>query len=174
MASVFTDFFTWLFDGNMKSPIKNEDILKYNSPITNMYLINIFMLNPKLNDYLDTYFNNVGLYYLEKEEFFRFIKKCVIDFKINKNSIPFFGGRKKKNKLFDSLRKVYPTLKNYDLSLLCDLIERSPEREEIFSSLGLDEIKKKKTGKKTKNEKEHSNSLTNFLDRNFKLVSVEK
>ena len=84
----FKTFNTWLFDGNQSSPIP-KDILKYNSPISHTYVISLFLKNGTLNNYLDKYFNDLNLRYLTKEELFRFIKKCVLDFKIKTIDSPF-------------------------------------------------------------------------------------
>ena len=97
-------FNNWLFDGNPKSKIPSgngiPDLLSYKSPINHQYMISMFLNQGRLNHYLDEYFNNMGLYYLDKEELMKFIKKCVIDFKIQRKSLPFIS-RTKNTKLFD-------------------------------------------------------------------------
>ena len=70
--SHFQVFFNWIFDGNPKSEIPKPifrdgkeiepDILKYNSPISNTYVIKIFMNNLKLNHYLNNSMNNIKNY----------------------------------------------------------------------------------------------------------------
>ena len=84
----FKTFNKWLFDGNLKTQV-NSDLLKYNSPITHTYVISMFQRSGKLNHFLDAYLNNINLYYLDKEELFNFIKKCVMDFRINRRDITF-------------------------------------------------------------------------------------
>ena len=97
----FKTFNTWLFDGNLKSDIPNREILlKYNSPITSMYAINIFLSVGKLNYYLNQQFNNVGLWYLDREELFKFIKKCVKDFKVQRNQLSYIPYPKRKDKIW--------------------------------------------------------------------------
>ena len=91
-------WFDWLFDGNIKSPIPKGEkipaILKYNSPITHTYVISIFINNGPLNWFLNKYFNNISLRYLDKGELFHFIKKCIIDFRVQRKNIPLFHTRK--------------------------------------------------------------------------------
>lgn len=169
-------FQNWLFDNNIMSPIpcgENNDLLKYNSPITNQYVIGIFLNHGKLNHFLNEYFNNIGLYYLDKEELFKFIKKCVIDFKIQKKNLPFIL-YSKNSKLFESLKKKTPMLKKYDVSLLCEIIDKSENRENIYYSLGLEkqETIKKQKGLKKEIKKENE-TIKNFLERNFKILVVD-
>jgi hypothetical protein len=177
MQSIFQIFFNWIFDGNIKSEIPKPkvsdsgeviipDLLKYNSPITGTFLLKVFLRHAKLNSYLNKYFNNISLRYLEKEELFKFIKQCVIDFKVNRKDLVYYQ-YEKKDILFEKLRKKIPLLKNGDLSLLCTLIEKSPEKEDVYNSLGMQEIKK--TKKKEVGLKKLS--LEEFL-MNFSLVDV--
>lgn len=152
---------------------ENIDLLKYNSPITNQYVIGMFLNQGKLNHFLNEYFNNIGLYYLDKEEFFKFIKKCVIDFKIQRKNLPFIPYFKN-SKLFESLKKKTPMLKKYDVSLLCEIIDKSENRENIYYSLGLEkqETIKKQKGLKKETKKE-TETIKNFLENNFKVMEVD-
>lgn len=176
IVSPYVIFNSWLFDSNPKSPIpKGEnipDLLKYNSPINHLYLIGMFLNQGKLNHFLNEYFNNIGLYYLDREELMKFIKKCVIDFKIQKKNLPY-STRSKNNKLFNTLRKKIPIMKNHDITLLSTLIDNSKEKEDIYYSLGLDKpetIKKQKGLKKqTKKDKE---TVTDFINTNFKVMEI--
>jgi len=173
--SVYTDFSNWLFDGDLKSKIPDPEImLKYNSPINSQYMISMFLNQGKLNHYLNEYFNNVGLYYLDREELMKFMKKCVIDFKIQRKNLPFIP-RTKNSKLFDSLRKKIPIMKKHDISLLCDIVDKMEDKEKIYYSLGLEKpetIKKQKgLKKKTKKEKE---TVDEFLKNNFKTMEIER
>ena len=166
---MFKTWFGWIFDGNLKSPIpkgeKVPEILKYNSPITHTYVISLFLNNGPLNFYLDNYFNNINLRYLDKEELFYFIKKCVIDFRVKKNSIPFIP-HEKSNVLFTSLKRKVPLLKNYDVNLLCKMVEKSLDKERIYNSLGIDKPKKR-TKQKNSSSKV---SLKDFLSVNFSVI----
>jgi len=147
----FKTFNNWLFDCNIKSEFPNPEVLlKYNSPITHTYVLSLFVLNAKLNHFLNEYFNNVGVRYLDKEEFFRFIKKCVIDFKVQRKSIPYVQSYNRMTNLFNKLEKKVPLLKKYDIALLCDIIDKDPEKELIYSSLGLDNTIKPKNKKEVK------------------------
>jgi hypothetical protein len=120
-----------------------------------------------LNDYLNKYFNNIGLRYLDKEEFFKFIKKCVIEFRVNKRDTVFYPW-KVQNKLFDILREKFPYLKKDDVALLIEEIDKSDDKEGVYNALGLDAPKKRKvrTGKKVKKGKI---VLKEFLEEHFSL-----
>jgi hypothetical protein len=178
VESPYFVFQNWLFDGNPKSKVPSgvgvPDLLSYKSPITPQYMITLFLNNGKLNCFLNEYFNNVGLYYMDKEELMRFVKKCIFDFKIQRKSLPFIP-REKNGKLFDSLKKKIPILKKHDISLLCQLIDKSEEKENVYYSLGLEKpetIKKQKGLKKsTKKDKE---TVKDFLKNNFKIMEIEK
>lgn len=166
----------WVFDGNLKSKIPSgeniPDLLSYKSPINNQYMINMFLNQGKLNHFLNEYFNNISLYYLDREEFMHFIKKCIIDFKIQKRNLPFIP-RTKNTKLFEALRKKVNILKKYDISLLCDIIDKSDMKDDVYYSLGLEKpetIKKQKgLKKKAKKEKE---TIDDFIKNNFKTMEV--
>jgi len=174
----FQVFFNWLFDNNIKTEIPKykedssgniiiPDILKYNSPITNIYIIKIFMNNPELNYYLNETMNNINLWYLEKEDLLKFIKKCVIDFRISRNSI-LYVNHTKNDKLFEELKKKFPLFKPYDIQLLHDLVDVSEEGNRIYASLGIDKPIKKKISKKTVKLK--SKTLKEFISGNFSIV----
>lgn len=171
----FKTFNNWLFDGSSESPIpkatEKVDILKYNSPITHTFALQLFMRNGSLNHYLDQYFNDINVRYLSKEELFLFLKKCVLDFKISRRDVVFYP-YKAKNKLYDILRDKIPELKNYDISLLCEIIERSDDKDQIYHTLGLEKPPKKeklKIGKK-KVEKKGKIPLNEFLDKHFSII----
>jgi hypothetical protein len=170
----FKTFNTWLFDGNLKSDIPNREILlKYNSPITSMYAINIFLSVGKLNYYLNQQFNNVGLWYLDREELFKFIKKCVKDFKVQRNQLSYIPYPKRKDKIWNEIRSKFPTIKNYEVTLLCNLIEKNPEKEAIYTALGIEKSEKKKTKKEGKKEEKKNISLKELIEKNFSLMDVE-
>lgn len=174
----FKLFHTWLFDGNPKSKIPSVEgglnILSYKSPINHHFMISMFLNQGKLNHFLNEYFNNMGVYYLDKEELMRFLKKCVIDFKIQRKDLPYIP-KTKNTKLFESLRKKIPIMKKYDISLLCDIVDKMETKQDIYYSLGLEKpetIKKQKGMKKrTKKEKE---TVSEFLKNNFKIMEIEK
>jgi len=165
--SPFQQFQNWLFDGSKKSEIP-QDILKSTSPISSQYCISIFLNNPKFNFYLNTYFNNINLWYLEKEELFTFIKKCINDFKIQRRSIAYIPW-KKTDKLFNSLRKKIPHLKDYEIVLYMDFLQKDENKDKIFTTLGLDDNKKLKVTKnrKSKNKKSKNDKISEFIEENI-------
>lgn len=177
----FRTFNNWLFDGKKDSPIprprKDEngkivvpDILKYNSPITHTFVISLFLRNGLLNRYLDEHFNNIGVRYLTREEILKFVKKCVMDFKIKKRDIMFYK-RRARRMLYEKIRERMPILKNDDVLLLCDIIENSDNKEAIFDSLGLEKPKKSKL-KKAKKMKSEKITLDKFLGEHFSMIDV--
>jgi hypothetical protein len=179
----YKTFNNWLFDGNLNSPIpkskidKNKkiiipDILKYNSPIRNNYVIALFLRNLPLNFYLNKYFNNINLWYLSKEEFFKFIKQCVINLKIKKRSLMFYRYHRRKL-LYNKLQDKQPLLKNDDLLLLCDIIEKSSNKKSIYDSLNLEMPKKTKI-KKVRKIKNKKISSTKFINQHFLVKEVNE
>lgn len=174
----YKTFNNWLFDGIVSSEIPKAtdtvDLLKYNSPITHTFVLQLFLRNGPLNHYLNEFFNNIGLRYLEKDELFMFIKKCVIDFRVNRRDIVFYPF-KHKAKLYTILREKIPELKNNDISLLCEIIDKSKEKDIIYETLGLGKPPKKQKIKlkKDKKEKKKSISLKALLEEQFSTIDME-
>jgi hypothetical protein len=179
---LYKTFNNWIFDGSSKSkiPIPKTaddgtiivpDILKYNSPITHTYIVSMFLKNSSLNSYLNKHFNNINLRYIDKEELFYFIKKCVIDFRISRRSM-VWKKYTHKTVLFKTLRKKIPILKNDDIDLLADVIEKSEDKDKIYVSLNLDKPKKVKS-KKKKIKKGRKISLQDYIQENFSVMSLE-
>ena len=169
----FRTFNNWLFDRNKNSPIPppkdGVDIMKYNSPITHVFALQLFMRHGPLNQYLDEYFNNIGLRYIPKDEFFKFIKKCVLDFKVKRTQTVFYKWRRQ-NKLYNILRDKFPQFKNDDISLLCELIEKSDDKKAIYESLGMELPKKKKLKTGKKRTKKGKISVKEFLAGHFSVL----
>ena len=169
----FKTFHNWLFDGSRSSPIPKAtekiDILKYNSPITHTYLISMFPKNGPLNHYLNTYLNNINTRYLEKEDLFNFIKKCVLDFRVKRRDVTYFP-YKRQTKLFQKLREKIPEFKNNEINILCKMIDKSENKNSIYESLNIEKPKKKKLRKKPKQKGKIS--LKAFLDRNFSILNI--
>lgn len=168
--SVFYDFFNWLYDKNLKSELPNKDeLLKYNSPITPVFLMKVFINSPKIVMFFDQYINNMNAWYVDKEEFYRFFKKCIIDFKIKKDSQLFYQ-QTRKNELFEKLRSKVSILKNDDLMLLCDVVERDKNKDSIYSALGI--TKAHKTSSRKKNGDKIP--LQEFIDTHFSIIQIEQ
>jgi hypothetical protein len=171
----YKTFNNWLFDGSRGTPIPPPrgavDILKYNSPITHTFALQLFMRHGPLNHYLDEYFNNIGLRYLTKDEFFLFLKQAVLDFRATKRDTVFYP-YKAKNKLYDVLRQRIPQLKNDDISLLCEIIEKSDDKDTIYNTLGLEKPPKKQKLKIGKKEikRDKKISLKGFLEEHFSIM----
>lgn len=172
--SPYKIFSDWLFDGNTKSEIPNKSVLlKYSSPINHTYVLKLFMKNPTLNFYLNWQFNNINLRYLTKEEFFIFIKKCVRDFNIKRNSMMFFPYQKK-HELFDKLQEKLPMMKKDDILLICEEIEKNEDKDLIYSSMGIDKVKTEKVSKKNRQMEINKDkvSLKSFIENNFNLLKI--
>ena len=169
----FKTFHGWLFDGSRNSPIPKAtekiDILKYNSPITHTYVISMFPTQGPINHYLNTYFNNINVRYLEKEELFKFIKKCVLDFRVKRRDVTYFP-YKRQSKLFNVLREKLPQFKNHEISKICKMIDESKEKDTIYGGLNIEKPKKKKM--RTAKKQTGKISLKMFLDRNFSILNV--
>lgn len=174
--SLYKEFNQWLFDGDLTTSIPNKELmLKYNSPITPNYLINIMLKNGAITDYLNKYINNFNVRYIDKEELFMFFKFCIQKFKISKHSVYYKKRAAAKSKLYNILRMKEATLKEDDIDLLCDLIDDSDEKEMIYSSFGLDAPKKEKikVGKKKTKKSSKGLTLKKFLKDNFKTLNVK-
>jgi len=176
----YRTFNSWLFDGSRGSEFPKPkyddsgkviipDLLHYKSPISVTYAISMFLKNGPLNHYLDAYFNNINLRYMDKKDIFKFIKKCVLDFRVGKRDTTFIPWSRK-TKLFGVVRNKFPELKNCDISLLCDLIEESDEKEAIFNTLGLEKPKKIKVKKKKRKTKI---SLKDFMAQHFSIMDFK-
>lgn len=179
----FQEFQNWLFDGKKKSKIP-EELTKSNSPISHLFAIRMFRNNGRLNHYLNNYLNSYDVFQVDREELFYFLKKCVIDYKIKRNSIPYFKGFKK-DKQFNILRSQFPLLKNHEIDLLMEIIQKSDNKNELMVGLGLQQDYKKgkvkKQDKKNKEEKEEFKEETNnrlsldqFLTKNFVCFEIRK
>ncbi len=166
----FRTFYNWCFDGNIKNPIPQggniPDILKYNSPIHADFLMKSFVTNGKLNHYLNKYLNNIGVRYISKEDLFFFFKQCVIDFKIKRKDIHYVGWAKN-DILANKLSKKRPLLKKDEIQIVCELINKSDDKDAIYRSLGIDkkEFKKKKIKKKATKI-----SSKNYIAQNFGIM----
>jgi hypothetical protein len=171
----FKTYTNWLFDGSRTTPIpkatEKVDILKYNSPITHTFALQMFMRHGPLNYYLNKYFNNMGLRYLSKEDLFLFLKSAVLDFRALRRDTVYYP-YKPKNKLYDTMRDKFPELKNNDVSLFCDVVENSDDRDTIYETLGLGKPPKKekiKIGKK-QNYKKGKIPVKGFMEKHFSIM----
>jgi len=179
----FRTFIDWAFDGSIDTPIPKPetdsggnvitpDILKPSGPLNQRYIISMFMKNPKMCLYLNEHFNNMGIWYLDKETLFKFLKRCIIDFKVRRGELLFMKSVKNKEKLVDKLEERFPLLKHGDVQLLYDIIEKSDQKDSIYHSFGLKRISKRKVKKEKKKKKTKvSTSAKNFLKKNFEITA---
>lgn len=167
--SVFTDYYKWLFDGDIKTPIPVDVLKAY--VLSNQYLISTFMACGRLNLYLNEYFNNINVFALNKEELLIFIKKCVIDFNIKRSSILYIPFSKK-DKNFEIIQSKFPELKSFEISLLIKILETHPERDDFYIVLGLEDDRKPMILKAARREKDEDRSISKYLKRTFKTKTV--
>ena len=176
----FKTYYTWLFDGNKDSKIPAPrtddngkvvvpDILKYNSPITNSYVISVFLKNLPLNKYLDKYFNNINVHSIPREELLYFIKKCVLDFRVGRYDTVYYK-RRYNDKLYLLIEKRYPYLKSFEVDYICNMINKSDNKQGIYKSLGLEAPKRQKI--RTKKRVVKKRSLKDFLAENFSIMEM--
>jgi len=172
---MFKTLTNWLFDGSKISKIPDtkkdkegkvivEDIRK----LPPQYLLSMFVGHGTINYYLNNYFNNVNLYYVSIDDILYFLKKCIIDFKVQRNQITYFK-KSSTDELFDALREKLPQFKNNDIVLLCELVNNSNEKEQIYQTLGLKSPKKEKVKIGKKNKKINT-SLESVTRENFSII----
>lgn len=167
-------FNQWLFDGSIKSELPQKEVfLKYNSPIASSTLISMFLFYGDLNHYLNKYFNNIGLYYLDKEDLFKFVKKAIIDFKVRRNNLVYPRRKKETTDLFDALKRKLPVLKGGDIEILCSIVdkEEGDSKRSIYEALGLRKPEKAKTIKHSKKKEEATQlKIKDWLSGNFSVI----
>ena len=96
-----------------------------------------------------------------------FLKTLVKTFNVYRGRV-FFRHWPKRSKLKDVLSRKFPYLKKYEIDLLSINIEKSEDRDSIYTSLGLSKEKKKKFRKK----RDKKISLKNYLAENFSVVQT--
>ena len=74
---------------------------------------------------------------------------------------------RRKTKLYEALRKKLPQFKNDDISLLCDIIDKSEDKELLYHSLGIEKVKKERLKKKRQKKKI---SVDEFLKEHFSTI----
>jgi len=74
--------------------------------------------------------------------------------------------------LYEKLRDRVPLLKNDDIYLLCDLVEKSDNKDAIYDSLGMDMSKKTKL-KKAKKLTSKKITLKKFLSDHFSTIKLK-
>jgi hypothetical protein len=62
-----------------------------------------------------------------------------------------------------------PHLKNNDIVLLCELIEKSEDKDQIYHTIGLEVPKKKKISIRKKTKKKDKVPLKDLLEENFSI-----
>ena len=186
----YKSFFNWMFDGNLESPLPTYvdarkgkvSVSSSTSPITQHFLVKLFINNGELNQYFDKYLNNVYLWSIDKEELMLFVKRCAYDFKVSRRSIPFLPRKQAKTKLFQALSQKLPLLKSFEVDYLCDIVDKSPHKNAIYASLNLEKpaksarTKSKGSSKKTTFDTDFkdasSMSLAELIESHFKMKEI--
>lgn len=172
--SVYTILDKWIFDGSQTSPIPNEIVEdKRISPNFLLY----FFSGTKYSPYISKYFNNFGIYQLDRLEVFEMIKDIVQ----RTAFVPRWKRRYRTNrsKLFKALWKKFPYLKADDIVLLAENVEEMECRDTLFEMFGIEKPKKVKEKKKSKSKTvskkkkepskpKNSNSMVELLN-NFEI-----
>jgi len=175
MVSPYKVFWNWVFDGRVNSPIPSgkdvPDLLKYNSPIHHTFLLKSFITNGKLNAYMNQWLNNIGFRYIEREDLFFFVKQCVKDFRVKRKEI-HYSPYNPTDILFDKIRRKFPALKPYEITLFCKILEKSKDKDAVYSAFGVDKPKKERKKIEKRKRKKHV-TLKTFLRENFKMVQVK-
>ena len=165
-VSIYTILDKWLFDGSITSPMPKEVI--EDKKIGPNHLL-FFFNGTEYGVYISKYFNNFGIYQLNRLEVFRMIKDI-----IQKTAYVPRWKRKyhsTKSAISKELWKRYPYLKPDDINLLADNLESMECRDAVFEMFGLekpkkikDKILKSKSKKKAKETNDNSmeSLLTNF------------
>ena len=170
---MYREFTRWLFDGSENSVIPDEqEMLKYNSPITIQYILQCLLPNSKMTIYLNKYFNNFDLYSLDKKQFMKFLKHLVLKMNLTRSDFNYKPKREAdKSDLYKKLLEKFPVLKSYDVILLCDNINNLEEKEKNKYYAGLNLIPPKKRKMAKKKEKTNKKiSLENFTNQIFNYV----
>jgi len=142
----------WLYDGSKQSQLPAG--LINDKVIPNTILLYHFQCS-KYILYISKIFNSFDLYQMNKVDIFKFMKKCVLDSGYKPPFIPRV--KTTKNKLSKILKFKFPYLKLYEVDMLVDKIDESPDKDRIYESVGLYTKATKK--KLTKADKEKIKKL---------------
>jgi len=173
---MYREYTRWIFDGSATSQIPEEqEMLKYNSPITIQYMLMCFLPHPKMTIYMNKYFNNFDLYSLDKKQFMKYIKHLVLKLNLSRSDFNYKPKRDNEgiHQLQKKLMSKLPELKTYDIALLCEQIDALEEKEKDSYYAGLDMIdpKKRKMAKRKSKKKNNGNlSLDKFIGMIFNYV----
>lgn len=132
----------WLNDGSRLTQFPQE--LVDDKSIGQNFLLYFFQQS-SYGLVISKLFNNFGLYLLDRVEVFKFIKDSVLLSGYRQKYIE--RGEKKSEKFEKLLKLKFPFLKNYELSLLVEAIDKSDEKESIYQMFGIYDVKKKKVTK---------------------------
>jgi hypothetical protein len=123
--------------------------------------------------FLNKHFNNIGLWYVDKETLFKFLKRAIIDFKVRRSELFFMKSRKSKETLIEKLEEKFPLLKYNELQLLYETIESSDQKSAVYNSFGMKKPRKRKVKKEKKIKKTNAKtSAKNFLKKHFEVVDT--
>jgi hypothetical protein len=132
----------WLKDGSRMTQFPQE--LVDDKSIGQNFLLYFFQQSP-YGLVISKLFNNFGLYVLDRIEVFKFIKESIM---LSGYRQQYIERGEKRSEKFEKLLKLrFPYLKNYELPLLVEIIDKSDEKESIYQMFGIYDSKKKKTTK---------------------------
>ena len=73
----------------------------------------------------------------------------------------------------EKLGEKLPLLKDHEVSMLVEIVEKSSEKESIYSSLGISKPKKLKGNKVTTKNEPGRVDLKTFLNENFEIMLMK-
>jgi len=145
----------WYHDGSSQTPIPQEVLA---AKIVGGQTILYYFMNSEFSPFINQVFNNWDTFQLPQEDILQFIKTSI---QLSGYSDKFFKRfKEERSQLHAKLRSKYPLLKNDDLNLLCDIIDKRDDKDVIYETLGL----KKPTKTKISKSKDKSDKKENTLD----------
>jgi len=169
--SPYMEFKEWLFN-----PYPNAKLPDHVLKIVNARTVLCMFGNlGKLTIFLNKYFNKFNITYLNKEEFFIYIKYIIQKFRIDKRQFSFYKSEQRDTSYVDIHSKFFPHLKKYELNLLMELIKTDDDYDRIMESFGLTKYKvTKNKSKKSKTKKESKNDDNNTINNNNEVTTFEE
>ena len=144
-VSSYTILNRWLYDGSTSTKIPEE--IEKDKSISQMYILYYFRPSP-YGLVISKLLNNWGIFSLDRLEVFQFMKQCIM---LTGYKPPFIQKvPAKKNKISGMLKEKYPYLKNEEIFMMIDIIDKSDEKDRIYEMFGIYSPSKKKLTKAQK------------------------